>query len=136
MGSGVFIIAAASTSTLALAAPLIGLVGAFAGMAYVAGFTVLQENVADELRGRTFAALYTVIRMCLLLALTVSPLFADLFDWISGRIFSGRAISVGGASYGLAGVRIALWFGGAIAIFAGWYAHHEMTHANRGQVAT
>jgi MFS family permease len=137
MGTGVFIIAAASTSTLALAAPLIGLVGAFAGMAYVTGFTVLQENVADELRGRTFAALYTVIRMCLLLSLTVSPLFADLFDWISGLLFSGRAISVGGASYGLAGVRIALWFGGAIAIVAGWYAHHEMRRAHRpGQVAT
>jgi dTMP kinase len=116
---------------------LIGLVGAFAGMAYVTGFTILQENVADELRGRTFAALYTVIRMCLLLSLTVSPLFADLFDWISGLVFSGRAVSIGGASYGLAGVRIALWFGGAIAIVAGWYAHHEVKRAQQhGQVAT
>ena len=33
----------------------------FAGTAYVTGFTVLQETVDDELRGRTFATLYTVI---------------------------------------------------------------------------
>lgn len=137
MGTGAFIIAASSTSTLAFAATLIGLVGACAGMAYVTGFTVLQENVVDELRGRTFATLYTVVRLCLLISLTVSPLFSDLFDWISGMVFSGRAVSVAGASYGLAGVRIALWFGGAITVIAGLYSHREVKRAQReGQVAT
>ncbi|MBV8951400.1 MAG: MFS transporter, partial [Actinobacteria bacterium] len=102
MGTGVFIIAASSTSTLLLAAPLIAFAGGFAGSAYVTGFTVLQENVADELRGRTFATLYSVVRLCLLLSLTVSPLFSDLFDWLSGLLFKGRAVSIAGASYGLA----------------------------------
>lgn len=135
MGTGVFIIAASSTSTLLLAAPLIAAVGGFAGSAYVTGFTVLQEQVADELRGRTFATLYTVVRLCLLLSLTVSPLFADLFDWLSGLIFPGRAIKVAGASYGLAGVRIALWVGGAICIVAGWYSRREVRRAERRAVA-
>ena len=40
--------------------------------------------MSDELRGRTFATLYTVIRLCLLLSLTISPLFADLCDWLFG----------------------------------------------------
>ena len=44
-----------------------------AGCAYVTGFTVLQESVADDMRGRTFATLYTVVRLCLLLSLTIGP---------------------------------------------------------------
>ena len=44
----------------------------------------------DELRGRTFATLYTVIRLCLLLSLVVSPLWADFWDWFVG-LFTLRA---------------------------------------------
>ncbi|HZR11979.1 MAG TPA: MFS transporter [Acidimicrobiia bacterium] len=136
MGVGAALIAAVSSSTLWLAAPLIALVGAFSGAAYVSGFTVLQENVADELRGRTFATLYTVIRLCLLLSLTVSPLFSDLFDWLSKLVFGHRSVSVAGASYGLQGVRIALWLGGAICIVAGWLSRREVRRAReRGATA-
>lgn len=129
MGVGVALAAAVSFSTLWFAAPLIALVGACAGAAYVSGFTVLQENVVDELRGRTFATLYTVIRLCLLLSLTVSPLFSDLFDWLSGLVFAHRTVSIAGASYGLQGVRITLWLGGAICIVAGWLSRREVRRA-------
>jgi dTMP kinase len=81
------------------------------------------------------STLYTVVRLCLLLSLTVSPLFADLFDWLSGVIFNGRRVTIGGASYGLAGVRIALWVGGAICIVAGWYSRYEVRRARRQAVA-
>ena len=37
------------------------------GCAYVTGFTMLQESVSDDMRGRTFATLYTIVRVCLLL---------------------------------------------------------------------
>ncbi len=53
-------------------------------------------DVTDELRGRTFATLYAVVRLCLLLSLTVSPLFADLYEWLfslaagAPRITRGR----------------------------------------------
>jgi MFS family permease len=131
MGTGLSIIAAASIAQIGLAVLLIGLTGAFAGTAYVAGFSLLQEEVSDELRGRTFAALYTVIRLCLLIALTVAPLFADLFGWLSGLAFSDRQISLGGASYTLSGVRLALWFGGMLTFLAGVYAHRSMALAHR-----
>jgi hypothetical protein len=49
-------------------------VGARAGTSYVTGFTVLHETVHDEIRGRTFATLYSVIRLCLLISLVISPL--------------------------------------------------------------
>ena len=66
MGTGAFLILAAVCSALFPRPLAIGLVGACAGTSYVTGFTVLQESVHDELRGRTFATLYTVIRLCLL----------------------------------------------------------------------
>ena len=57
---------AAAFNVGGLAAVMIAVVGAFAGAAYVTGFTLLQEHVTDELRGRTFATLYAVVRLCLL----------------------------------------------------------------------
>ena len=120
IGVGIFLVLAASFSTSAVAGgdDRRGWARARA-RAYVTGFTVLQENVTDELRGRTFATLYTVVRLCLLLSLTVSPLFADLCDWVTQRGARRPAVTVGPYSYALPGVRIALWGGGLITLVAG-----------------
>ena len=67
VATGTAVILVASVPTLALAILLIACVGAAAGCAYVTGFTLLQESVEDEMRGRMFATLYTVVRVCLLL---------------------------------------------------------------------
>ncbi len=48
------------------------LLGIGTGMAYVAGFTQLHSVVTDEIRGRTFGALYTLGRMALLVSLMAS----------------------------------------------------------------
>ena len=57
--------------------------GAFCGLAWVSGYTLLQENVVDEYRGRTFAALTTLSRMVLFLSLALFPLLAQVFAWIA-----------------------------------------------------
>src|ERR687898_925838 len=131
MATGIALIATAATSTTLLAVLLTGVVGACAGTSYVTGFTVLQENVSDELRGRTFAALYTVIRLCLLISLTISPLWADMWDQVSDAIFTDRAAEFGGATYALPGVRFALWGGGLIAFFAGFVSWRAVKRAHR-----
>ena len=103
------------------------------------GFTVLQENVTDELRGRTFATLYTVIRLCLLISLTISPLWADFWDAVSSALFTDQAIEIGGATYALPGVRFALWGGGLIAFVAGfvsWRAVQRTRKRERQRVAS
>jgi dTMP kinase len=109
-----------------LAALAIAVVGACAGAAYVTGFTLIQENTADELRGRTFATLYAVVRLCLLLSLTVSPLFADLYEWIFGLFDADNRITLGGFSYSFPGVRLALWGGAVLTVISGLYARHEL----------
>ena len=136
MGTGAFLFLAASLSDPIFAALAVVAVGACAGSAYVTGFTVLQETVHDELRGRTFATLYSVIRLCLLVSLVVSPLWSNFWDWVTGGILNHhRLIDLGGPSYAFPGVRIALWGGGVITVAAGWWARHSIGHARRMQRA-
>jgi dTMP kinase len=135
MASGAALVAAATTSSIVPAALLVALVGAFAGSSYVTGFTVLQENVRDELRGRTFATLYTVVRLCLLISLTISPLWADFWDRVSDALFTDGAIEIGGATYALPGVRFALWGGGLITFSAGFVSWRSVRRARRRERA-
>jgi dTMP kinase len=131
IGTGIFLIIGATLSWIVVSAIAIGLVGACAGMSYVTGFTILQDSADDELRGRTFATLYTVIRLCLLLTLVVSPLWGEFWDWIVGLVTNAHTISIGGADYALPGVRVALWCGGLMTFAAGWWARHSVIAAER-----
>jgi dTMP kinase len=136
IGVGGFLLVAASFSALAPAALVVGAVGACAGCTYVTGFTVLQETTSDELRGRTFATLYTVIRLCLLISLTISPLWADFWDWVSRQVLGpSQSVTVGPYSYAFPGVRIALWGGGLIALAAGMIAWRTVRRAARSSSA-
>jgi MFS family permease len=131
MGVGAFLVLAASCSSLAAAALFIGAVGACAGTSYVTGFTLLQENSSDEIRGRTFATLYTVIRLCLLISLTISPLWADFWDWVTNQLLTNQTVVIGSYSYNIPGVRVALWGGGLIAYTAGIVALRSVRRARR-----
>jgi dTMP kinase len=97
-------------STAALATAGLGLA---TGVLWVTGYTLLQENVADEFRGRTFGSITVVSRLSLLLSLTVFPTLAIAF----GK----RAFFVGGQRIDLSGTRLALLTAGAGVILAGWF---------------
>ncbi len=118
LGAGAFMFAASSTSSLTLTLTFIGGMGVCAGAVYVLGFTILQENVEDDLRGRIFATLYTLSRLCLLISLALAPLLAGLLDELSTDVLGGE-ISLGGATISLPGVRLTLWIGAAIILVAG-----------------
>ncbi len=125
IATGVAIGVIAWLSTLALTILLVAAAGAAAGCAYVTGFTLLQESVADEMRGRTFATLYTVVHACLLLSLTLSPFIAALLDRLAKGLFNGQ-ISIGSAELSLPGVRLALWAGGGLTVISGFAARRGM----------
>ncbi|HLF99077.1 MAG TPA: MFS transporter [Acidimicrobiia bacterium] len=126
IGSGAAVLAVSSVDRLALAVPLVGLFGLAASSGYVAGFTLLHENVSDELRGRTFAALYTVIRLTLVLSLTIWPLVAGVFDSLSTRWFEGEIAGVA-----VPGVRLALWLGALVVVVTGAFAVLDVHRARR-----
>jgi dTMP kinase len=78
--------------------------GTFCGAAWVNGYTLLQENVTDEYRGRTFGSLTVLSRFALFLSLTLFPLLAGL---------------VSSLALDLDGTRVALMVAGVGAILAG-----------------
>jgi dTMP kinase len=105
-------------STLAPAFVLIVGLGVCAGAVYVLGFTILQENVSDELRGRVFSALYTLVRFCLLLAFAISGFLSRALDNLSERLID-RSIAIGDADLFLPGVRLTLMLAAVIMVAAG-----------------
>ncbi|HEX2272739.1 MAG TPA: MFS transporter [Acidimicrobiales bacterium] len=119
--AGGAMMAAASMSSLGPTMAFIALMGVSAGAVYVLGFTILQECVDDDLRGRIFAAFYTLSRLCLLLALAVAPLLSSALDKLSERLVDGQ-VSAGGLTVSLPGVRLTLWIGAAITLVAGTVA--------------
>ncbi|HSL14637.1 MAG TPA: dTMP kinase, partial [Actinomycetota bacterium] len=84
--------------------------GFFCGATWVSGYVLLQENVADEFRGRTFGSLTVVARLGLFLSLTAFPLLAGTVGTHSFFIRDHRV--------DLSGTRIALWAAGLGVIVA------------------
>lgn len=115
---GVALFAAASMWDLTPALLLVALMGMGAGGVYVLGFALIQANTEDELRGRTFAALYAIVRFCLLLSFVLGPLAASLFGNLARRLLDGR-VELGPWVIHLSGGRIALWMAALIILGAG-----------------
>jgi dTMP kinase len=118
-GAGLSLVAGASMSSLTPAMLCVGVLGVCAGAVYVLGFTILHESVADELRGRIFASLNTLVRFCLLLAFAVGPVLADRLGALSTSLLDG-GLSFGSSSVALPGARLALWLAGSIIVAAGF----------------
>jgi len=115
--AGVMLILLAAMPNLAWAVALSVWLGAFCGLAYVSGYTLLQENVVDEYRGRTFAALTTMSRMMLFISLIVFPTLAAIFGSIAVRLGVDE-LFIGGQRVDLSGTRLALWCAGALLVGA------------------
>ena len=130
VGAGAAIICAASMSTLTTAVLFVAVLGICAGSVYVLGFTILHETVVDELRGRIFSALYTLVRFCLLLSFAVGPLLAETLGRLSNELFDG-AVTVGGFDIDLPGERLALWLAGVVILGAGMAAFSSLRAGER-----
>jgi dTMP kinase len=102
----------AAMPTLSLVAVVAVWLGTFCGLAWVSGYTLLQENVEDEYRGRTFASLTVLSRLGLFLSLTLFPILSSVYG-------AHHEIHVGGQPFDFAGTRLALWTAGVLALAAG-----------------
>lgn len=119
--AGTALLVASSSPFLSVVVPLIGVVGFAAGPIYVLGFTLLHENVDDDLRGRIFSALLVLVRFCLLFALAVAPLVSEGLDTLSNRWWEGD-LDLFGMSMLAPGVRLTLWLASITIIGAGLLA--------------
>jgi dTMP kinase len=76
--TGVLLFPLALVQQLPVVVGLTAVLGFFAGVAWITGNTMLGLEVPDELRGRTFAFVGSMIRLALALVLAVAPLLAGL----------------------------------------------------------
>ena len=104
---------------LVLAVLVVLVVGAGAGLAWVCGYTLLGGEVDDDLRGRTFSLLASLVRLDLLLVLSVTP-------FVVGLVGENEVVLPGGARVGLDGVSVVLFLGGLLAVAAGVAAYRQM----------
>lgn len=113
-----------SMSTFWLSAIGVFGLGLGAGSVYVLGYTLIQENTEDELRGRTFTTFLTLVRLCVLGAMVAGPALSAALSplmkrWVDGRTEHGvPGVQAFGVTYGVPGVRITLWLGGLMILFA------------------
>jgi len=121
IGAGIFLGLAASISQVHLSTAMVFGIGICAGSVYVLGFTLLHENVDDELRGRIFSTFYVLVRACVLLALVVGPLMEDLLDRLSSVLWD-RHVEVLGLGIDVPGVRLTLWLAALIILASGGVA--------------
>ena len=129
--AGVSLFFGVSMSTFWLAALGVFGMGVCAGSVYVLGFTLLQEYTDDELRGRVFTTLLTLVRMCVLLALMLGPVLATIFNGFAKAATgaTGNEVptaSVFGFQIAVPGVRITLWLASIIIMVAGVLAARSM----------
>ncbi|MGA8211841.1 MAG: dTMP kinase [Nocardioidaceae bacterium] len=76
--TGLLLFPLALVQQLPLVVGLTALLGFFAGVGWITGNTMLGLEVPDEVRGRTFAFVGSMIRLALALVLAVAPLLAGL----------------------------------------------------------
>jgi dTMP kinase len=103
---------------LVLAIFIVVLLGAFAGISWVTGFTMLGMEVADEVRGRTFAFVQSLVRVSLVLVLAIAPLVAAA---IGKHTFSFRTTSV---TYN--GAAFTMFAAGLIGMVVGIISYRQM----------
>jgi dTMP kinase len=118
VGAGSMVLFMAWTFALWLALLLVVLMGFFAGIAYLAGFTLLGTEVEDEIRGRTFAIVQSLVRASLIVSLAVVPFAVGLI----GR----HEVDLGPVAVPVTGERIMLFVAGLLAIGVGVLAYRQM----------
>jgi dTMP kinase len=118
VGAGVVVLLCAWTFALWIAVLLVVLMGFFAGIAYLAGITLLGTEVDDTLRGRTFALVQSLVRAALILSLAVAPFLVGLV----GR----HTTHLASVAIPLTGDRVVLFAAGLVAVLVGVVAYRQM----------
>ncbi|MCC3762534.1 dTMP kinase [Glycomyces sp. TRM65418] len=93
-------------------------IGLGAGMAFLAGITLLQRETEDEIRGRMFAFIAVAARVILMLAMTIS---APLAGW-----HAARQLDLGFTKVEVSMSRILLFVAAALVVWLGVTAFKSM----------
>ncbi|MGI8799390.1 MAG: bifunctional MFS transporter/dTMP kinase [Pseudonocardia sp.] len=118
VAAGIALVLVAIAPHLFVAIVTVGLVGAFAGMAFLTGLTIIGAQVADEIRGRVVAFVQSLVRIDLLASMAVVPFVIGLVQ--------PRTLRFGDFAFVVDGTRTVLLAGGLIAGLVGVVAYRQM----------
>jgi dTMP kinase len=118
VGAGLAVVLLVWSIALWIALVLVVVMGLFAGIAYLAGFTLLGSEIEDSVRGRTFALVHSLVRAALILSLAVTPFAVGAFE--------RRTVDLGVLSLTITGERLALFVAGMVAVGVGLLAYRQM----------
>lgn len=116
--AGFFLVGLAAIPNLVLAVFTVVILGAFSGISWVTGFTMLGMEVADDVRGRTFAFVQSLIRVVLVGVLAIAPLIAAAVGQHTFK-FQNTQVSYNGAS-------VTILIAGLFASLIGAISYHQM----------
>lgn len=116
--AGFLLIALSLLQNLVLAIFVVVILGFFSGVSWVTGFTMLGMEVTDELRGRVFAFIQSLVRVSLVGVLAVAPLAAAAIGEHDFNIGQAQ-LTYNGAAFTMLG-------GGFIAMLVGILSYHQM----------
>lgn len=120
-GCGALLFALALVPRLELVVVLAVGVGLLAGTAWVTGLTLLGLEVPDQLRGRTFAFVGSMVRLSLALVLAVAPLAAGAI----GEVSFGQAAGAEPLVH-YRGAAVTMLGAAALMSIVGWVASRQM----------
>jgi dTMP kinase len=118
VGAGIGVGLLAWTFALWIALLLVVVMGFFAGIAYLAGFTLIGTEIDDAVRGRVFALVQSLVRAALILSLAVAPFLVGLIGQ--------HTADLGAVAVPVTGDRVLLFAGGLLAVAVGLVAYRQM----------
>ncbi len=124
--AGLALLAMSLLQEFVLAAAAAFLVGLFAGVSWIIGYTLIGFEVEDRLRGRVFAFVFSSVRIELLLAVAVGPGLAGLLG--------SHELNVGELRFTVSGPGLTLLVGALLALGVSAYAVRQV--APRGRPGT
>jgi dTMP kinase len=119
LAAGIVLAIVALVGNIIIAVLLTAVLGALSGTAWVSGQTLIGLEVSDELRGRTFAFLQSLVRITLVAVLGLAPLVSGAIGRHHFELTANVAVTYNGAA-------ITLFLAGLGASVFGLIAYHQM----------
>ncbi len=116
--AGLFLVLLALIANLVISIFLVVILGAFSGICWVTGFTMLGMEVNNEIRGRTFAFVQSLIRITLVAVLAIAPIIAATIGTLHYSFYNIKL------DYN--GAQITILIAGFVGLFIGVLSYRQM----------
>jgi dTMP kinase len=135
---GALVVIALMPSLAWVAAPALTM-GAGAGIAFIVGYTILQQRSSDAIRGRTFAAFNSGVRAALFGATVAVPFLVGLVGREERRVVIDEGQAEFLYPYAIGGIRASLLLAGTLclvgAVLTGRALHRGLSAAPEQELA-